>query len=276
MVPVVAWVLSAYGWRATAIASAVLLLVIGLPVARLIKQAPEPYGLLPDGAQRQAAGGEPGGHGHAVAGAAGGGFTAREALRTQAFWLLASGHGLALMSVSAISAHLIPFLVTQLTMSVEVAASMVAVLTGASVVIHLVGGFVGDRVNRRLLATICMAGHTAALLVLVTAVDATAVAIFAALQGISWGFRGPLMTPLRADYFGRRAMATLEGWAAIVTTAGLTTGPIAAGFIADRTGDYRYSFLFVAIMTTIGMICFALAARPKLPARDASPLAAEG
>jgi MFS family permease len=271
MVPFVAWALSTYGWRATAFASGILLLVIGLPMAQVIRQAPEPYGYLPDGAKAPVGGGagEGGGHGHgtAVSGASGG-FAAREALRTPAFWLLASGHGLALMSVSAVSAHLIPFLVSpQMGMSLEAAAGMVAALTAASVVIHIIGGPVGDRVNRRLLATLCMVGHTAALLILATATTAAAVVAFAVLQGTAWGFRGPLMTPIRADYFGRRAIATLEGFAAMVTTVGLTMGPIIAGIIADRTGDYRLSFLFIAAMTTIGIFCFGLAARPRLPAR---------
>jgi sugar phosphate permease len=271
MVPVVAWALSTYGWRATALASGILLLVVGLPIARVIRQAPEPYGYLPDGAKApsNSGSGQGSAHGHGAATAGvSGGFTAREALRTPAFWLLAAGHGLALMSVSSVSAHLIPFLVSPaMGMSLEAAASMVAVLTGASVVIHVIGGFVGDRVNRRLLATLCMVGHTAALVILATATSVVAVALFAALQGTAWGFRGPLMTPIRADYFGRRAIATLEGWAAMVTTAGLTTGPIAAGAIADRTGDYRLSFLFIAAMALIGMCCFGLAARPKVPER---------
>ena len=271
MVPLVAWALGTYGWRTTSIASAVLLLVIGLPLAQLIRQAPEPYGYLPDGAKAPAAR-EPGvqpreqGASRELSGATGG-FSAREALRTRAFWLLATGHGLALMSVSAVAAHLIPFLVSQMEMTVEAAAGMVAVLTGASVVVHLVGGFIGDRVNRRLLATLCMVGHTTALLVLAAAVSPVVVAIFAALQGTFWGLRGPLMTPIRAEYFGRRAMATLEGFAAMVTTAGLTAGPIVAGFIADQTGDYRLSFLFIAAMTSIGILCFGLAARPRLPER---------
>jgi MFS family permease len=270
MVPVVAWALSTYGWRTTAVASGVLLLVVGLPLAQAIRQAPEPYGYLPDGAKAPPGGsavpqtdeGQTGGFSGAS-----GGFTAREALHTRAFWLLATGHGLALMSVSAVAAHLIPFLVSQMDMTIEAAASMVAVLTGASVVIHLIGGFVGDRVNRRLLATLCMVVHTAALLVLVAATSPLAVALFAALQGTAWGFRGPLMTPIRAEYFGRRAIATLEGFAAMVTTAGLTIGPIAAGFIADQTGDYRFSFLFIAAMTSIGMVCFGFATRPRLPER---------
>ena len=271
MVPVVAWALSTYGWRATAVVSGILLLVVGLPMAQVIRQAPEPFGYLPDGAKAPASGDgteQPAGYGQGVvlAGASGG-FTAREALRTRAFWLLATGHSLALMSVSAVAAHLIPFLVSQMGMSIEAAASMIAVLTAASVVSHLVGGFVGDRVNRRVLATLCMVGHTGALVVLVAATSPLAMAAFAALQGTAWGFRGPLMTPIRAEYFGRRAIATLEGFAAMVTTVGLTTGPIVVGIIADQTGDYRFSFLFIAAMTSIGMLCFGLAARPQLPER---------
>jgi MFS family permease len=274
MVPLVAMALETYGWRQTAFVSGVLLLVIGLPMSRVIRQAPEPYGYLPDGAKAPSDGGagQASGHGHGgVMSGAGGGLTAREALRTPAFWLLASGHGLALMSVSAVAAHLIPFLVSpQIGMPLEEAAKLSAAILLASVIVHLIGGPVGDRVNRRLLATLCMVGHTAALVILATATSAGAVIAFAALQGTAWGFRGPLMTPIRADYFGRRAMATLEGFAAMVTTAGLTIGPIAAGAIADRTGDYRLSFFFIAAMTTIGIFCFGLAARPKVPERAAS------
>jgi MFS family permease len=275
MIPLVAWALTTYGWRATAFVSGVLLLVVGLPMARVIRQAPEPYGYWPDGAKGPSEAAGAGGHGHGGAGpitGAGAGFTAREALHTRAFWLLASGHGLALMSVSVLAAHLIPFLVSEIEMSLEAAAGMVAVLTGASVVIHLIGGFVGDRVNRRLLATLCMVGHTAALMILVAANSMAAVILAATIQGTAWGFRGPLMTPIRADYFGRRAMASLEGWAAIVTTTGLTVGPIAAGFIADHTGSYRLAFLFVAVMTGIGTACFGLAARPRLPDRTPEAL----
>jgi len=272
MVPVVAWALSQYGWRATAIVSGVLLLVIGLPFAQMIRQAPEQYGLRPDGAKPAEGEEATGGHGHGATGsAATAGFTAREALRTPAFWLLASGHGLALLSVSSIAAHLIPYVVSQLGMSVELGAGMIAVLTGTSVVVHLVGGFIGDRVNRRLLATLCMVGHTVGSLVLASAMDTMAVVIFAIVHATAWGLRGPLMTPLRADYFGRRAIATLEGFAAMVTTAGLTAGPLAAGLIADVTGDYRHSFLFVASMTAIGMLCFAFAARPTPPRRPPEP-----
>lgn len=269
MVPLIAWSLSTYGWRETALVSGALLLVVGLPVSRVVRQAPEPYGFRPDGRHLS---GEIAADTHpAGSPASGAGFTAREALRTPSFWLLCTGHSLALLSVSAVSAHLIPFTVAQLRMTVEEGAGMVAVLTFVSVASHLVGGFVGDRVNKRLLAAFCMGLHTAALVVLAWSTSPLGVVVFATLQGTAWGFRGPVMTPLRAEYFGRRALPTLEGFAALVTTAGLTAGPIATGYIADTTGDYQLAFIVLAVMAAVGGLCFALAKRPRDPAQ---PLAA--
>ncbi len=270
LVPAVAWALSTFGWRATAVGSCVLLLIVGLPVSQIVRQAPQLYGYAPDGMPRAAPGsGVPGQMGAGLPAVAS--FTAREALRTRTFWLLALGHSLALLSISALAAHLIPFLVTQLDMAVEAAAGMVAVLTFVSLVAHLAGGFVGDRVNKRLVATLCMGVHTAALLLLAEAQEPLAVIGGATLQGLAWGFRGPVMTPLRAEYFGRAALPTLEGFAALVTTAGLTLGPIATGLIADWTGDYRLAFLILAAMTTLGGLSFGLAGRPARPALHAEP-----
>lgn len=270
LVPLIAWSLSTFDWRATALGSAALLLIVGLPVAAIVRQSPEPYGYSPDGMRP----GPEEGRGASGMAALSGGFAAREALRTPSFWLLATGHSLALVSVSAVSAHLIPFAVSQLGMTVEAAAGMVAVLTFVSMLAHLVGGFVGDRVNKRLLATLCMGIHTAALATLAWSSAPLGVIVFATLQGIAWGFRGPVMMPLRAEYFGRRALPTLEGFAALVTTAGLTAGPIATGVIADATGDYRPAFLFVAAMAAVGGLCFALASRPHDPARLVAAAAA--
>ena len=86
---------------------------------------------------------------------------------------------------------------------------------------------------------------------------------YTVLHGLAWGVRGPLMMAVRADYFGRRSFATIEGFASIVTTLGLVTGPLLAGFIADRVGDYRPGFLVLACVTALGGISFAAARRPR-------------
>ena len=48
-VPLVAWSMHSFGWRATAMASAVVALVIGIPLAAVIRGRPEDMGLTVDG-----------------------------------------------------------------------------------------------------------------------------------------------------------------------------------------------------------------------------------
>src|SRR2546421_2132997 len=48
-VPVIAWSLSAFGWRVTAFASGVAYIVIGLPLAWIIRRRPEDHGETMDG-----------------------------------------------------------------------------------------------------------------------------------------------------------------------------------------------------------------------------------
>lgn len=267
MVPGVAWALSTFGWRTTALASGLIVLLVGLPVAQLIRQAPEPYGYEPDGApvrdptaRTERAASTP-----AVASPRG--LPAHTALRTPAFWFLTLGHASALVAVSALMAHLIPFLVDQAGMSVEAAAGVVAALTALSVVGQVVAGFIGDRFDKRQIATVCMAGHTIALLILAMATTLLPILAFAVLHGLAWGVRGPLMAAVRADYFGRRAFATIEGFALLVTMLGLVVGPLLVGIVADRLGDYRLAFLLLAFVTAAGGLFFLSARRPAAPDR---------
>src|SRR6267378_2504824 len=88
-VPVIAWSLAACGWRATAFASGVAYIVIGLPLAWIIRRRPEDHGETIDGLPSKievASISEEKGEQTRD-------FTAREAVRTPAFWLISLGHG---------------------------------------------------------------------------------------------------------------------------------------------------------------------------------------
>src|SRR5436190_3916126 len=94
-VPLVAWSLQNYGWRATAFSSGVIAIVVGLPLAFVMRRRPEDHGETVDGIPKKA-------YEESVGDAsapASRDFTAREALRTPAFWLLSLGHGFALLVV---------------------------------------------------------------------------------------------------------------------------------------------------------------------------------
>jgi sugar phosphate permease len=123
--PAVAWSLATFGWRETAFASGVLIIVLGYPLSRVMRRRPEDYGERIDGepapAKVETA--------SAVSATAGRDFTAREALRTPAFWLLALGHGFALFVVSAVNVHAITHMKEGLGYSLEGASFVILLQT---------------------------------------------------------------------------------------------------------------------------------------------------
>lgn len=273
LVPAIAWSLTSLGWRPTAFLSGVLIMIVGLPIAQLMRQRPEQYGYLPDGASPSTLDsnkdsseespelpGTPDGDGVT-------GFTAREAMRTPAFWLLSVGHSMALFTVGAVSLHLIPHIVDSVGLSITTASSAVVVMTTFNILGQLSGGFLGDRFNKRLLAAVAMLVHAVALLILAYATTFVPVLIFAVLHGTAWGVRGPMMTTIRADYFGRASFATIMGFSSLIVMVGMTVGPLFAGFMADIFDGYRIGFIVIAGITGVGSLFFVLAREPKLPDR---------
>lgn len=270
MVPLVALSLRTFGWRPTAFMSGVLILAIGLPLAQLMRHRPERYGYYPDGdAPRDNHGLSPvsghGASGHQAAPAAEGqrDFTAREAMRTPAFWLISLGHASALLVVSAVMVHLVSHLTDSMGYSLQAAGAVVSLLTAMSMTGQLAGGFIGDRFSKRWIAAACMIGHFAALLILAHAVSFVMVVMFAILHGLAWGVRGPLMQAIRADYFGRTSFGTIMGFSSMIVMLGNTSGPLVAGAMADRFGNYELGFTLLAGLTGMGSLFFALAKRPR-------------
>lgn len=260
---IVALALTGLGWRWTAFLSGVLVLVVGLPMARLVHHRPEPRGEWPDGespAPDRAAVAT----GHRSAGTD---FTPREAMRTPALWYISLGHGSALLVVSAVSVHLIVHVTERLGYSLQQATAVVALMTVMQVVGQLGGGLAGDRFNKRAIVVGCMIAHASGLLLLASATAFWAVAAFAVLHGSAWGIRGPLMSAIRADYFGSAAFGTITGISSMVVMFGMVGGPIIAGVLADRTGSYELGFRILGGLAALGSVFFVLARRPSPPRR---------
>ncbi|SVC56847.1 uncharacterized protein METZ01_LOCUS309701, partial [marine metagenome] len=260
IVPLVAYALTTYGWRSTAFASGCIILGFGLPLVPLMRSTPERYGLLPDGVTRLKAED----HNDALATKHEGDFTAKEAMRTSAFWLISFGHGSALLVVGAVMVHLIPHLVDRLDMTLESAAVVVTVMTATSVFGQVGGGFLGDRMEKRYIAATCMLGHTIALTGIAFASSLSLVYVFALIHGLAWGVRGPLMGAIRADYFGRSSLPTIMGFSSLVTTLGNVAGPVFAGLMADWQGDYEMGFVILALLTGLGAVFFLVTKKPVL------------
>ena len=262
LVQFVALALTHWGWRWTAFVSGTLILLIGVPLAQVVRHRPEPYGYLPDGDGRETASGAGRGAAPRVVN-----FTAGEAIRTRAFWCISLGHGAALLVVSAVMVHLIVHVTERLGYSLRQAATVLALLTVVQLVAQLSGGWAGDRLNKRALVVGCMVAHAAGLLLLAHATAFWMLVAFAVVHGAAWGIRGPLMSALRADYFGAASFGMISGISSMVLMVGMMGGPLVAGILADRTGSYVPGFQILAAFAALGSIFFVLATPPGAPRR---------
>jgi len=265
-VPLVAWSLQTYGWRATAFTSGIIAIVLGLPMAMVFRRRPEDYGEVVDGiAQAE----NPRASTSFEKPDARRDFTAREALRTPAFWLLSLGHGFALLVVHAVSVHAIAHMNQGLGYSIAQASLVYTLLTLSQIGGVVIGWLIGDRYDKRLISGGCMLGHMAGLLLL-TYADAVPASVpmvlaFAVLHGAAWGLRGPFMQALRADYFGRSAIGMILGLSVMIIVVGQVGGPMIAGILADATGNYRAGFTILALLAGVGSLFFFFARKPEFP-----------
>jgi MFS family permease len=260
LLPLIVFGFSQLGWRATAVMSAVAIVAIALPAAQVLRHKPETYGVVPDGATR-----EPTEADETWAPAMS--FTARQALRLRQFYYLSVGHGCAVLVVNAVVVHTIPHLTSSLGLGLAQASGFAAVVALLTVTGTVIGGLAGDRLNRRNVVVTCMGGHALGILLLAFASSIWMVYGFALLHGLSWGIRGPLMSALRADYFGRHSFGMITGLSSLIVTIGALSGPLIAGVSYDVTGSYRIGFSVVAAFAALGAAFFVLAARAAAASR---------
>ena len=272
--PLVAWSLETYGWRSTALASALAIVVIAMPLSYVMRGKPEDYGMFPDGIDPA----EPEDAADDTSDKATArklpsrpvevDFTLKQALRTRAFWFIAAGHASALTVVSAVNVHVVVHLNQGLGYSLQAAAYVIALMTVTTIIGHLIGGVLGDRVDKRYLAASAMFGHAIGLVALAFAYSFALVLVFATLHGLAWGLRAPLMQAMRADYFGRKFFASIMGYSFMLVMVGMMTGPIIAGYAADVLGDYKLGFVLLASIAALGSMFFLFAHPPAPPVAE--------
>ena len=258
-VPLMAWSMQQWGWRHTALGTGVLALVVGLPMARVIRRRPQDHGDYVDGIAPAAT---PSGPLSAPKAPAPLGFTARQALATRAFWMLALGHGLALLVVTAVNVHAITHIKEGLGYSVATAGWVIMLMTFGQLMGVLLGAGMGERFDKSKVAALCMLSHAIGLLFLTFSTHLAELVAFAVFHGLAWGLRGPLMQAIRADYFGVGAIGAIMGISAAVIAVGQIAGPMVAGVLADLTGDYRMGFTLLALTAAMGSLAFMLATKP--------------
>ena len=266
LVAVVAMAITSYGWRTTSIMIGALIWLMGFPLASMIRHKPEQYGYLPDGDPHAQIADNPDEDHSSESSGNTPDFSPKEALKTPAFWFIASAHSFSLFIVGSVSIHQIPLLV-DVGISFETSATILAFMTFVAMLGRIAGGYLGDRIGRKLILVICFCLMSVGVIVLATAQTISQALVYAVLYGLGYGARAPILIALRGEFFGPKNFATIMGLSQPIMVIGAFFGPIAAGFAYDIQGNYRMVFTVIAILNLIGAILVFFINKPEPPRR---------
>ncbi|MBI2987110.1 MAG: MFS transporter [Deltaproteobacteria bacterium] len=256
--PLLAAAVHTWGWRQGALLAGIGLLILGLPLASLLRRSPEAMGLLPDG--------DP--PGRPMDGSASDrqqipqetNFTVKQAMGTSAYWMIILATTARVTGFSAVIVHFIPMMVWK-GVAEQQAAYLLATFAFLSLPSHLLLGWLADYVNKPRLMGLSMIVGTIALLFLIFGQDEWTLWLFAilfttveAIFPVSWATVG--------DFFGRKNFGTIRGSMSFFHTWGGVAGPVVAGAIFDRTQSYGPMFPGLAVLFLIAAALYASLVRP--------------
>lgn len=258
--PLAEILVSSIGWRPTfVILGAVAAIAIPAASSFLVR-SPEVLGLYPDGKVIP---------GEDVALLESEGLTVREALHSRPFWLLYA----AVLSGSL--ALFLPFAHLQLYAirygaSPEVAAVIVGLIGGGTLVSRLVLGGYTDRFQPRPMLAVTFLGTSASMVVWLIAHHPLPLGLFAFLFGLCYGTNSALLPAITVDYFGEKHSGAIMGLLFTAAVPGSLLGPTLAGEAYDAFGSYTIA-IAAAIVVFLAATAFVLASTDPTPPELARP-----
>lgn len=259
LVPALGWAIDVYGWRDASVYVGIFVIFVGVPVAALMRHRPEQYGFLPDGQiiPQKTSNGKLGKNEDFEVD-----FTAREALQTSSFWFLSLSIMARSLVTGGVGLHLVPYFVGLGASPIEAAA-----YAGSVGVISIPGRFglsyLGDYFNRRYMMAISLLFMTLSIVLLATADSLSSSIPGLVAYSISQGGISVIPQSIIADYFGRKAFATISGFRSSIQMLGIIVGPVVSGLVYDRTGSYEWAFLGFAAASIVSMLLVLMALPPS-------------
>jgi MFS family permease len=245
--PLLAWIVTQWGWRYAAGTAATVALVVVLPLVLLfIRDRPSDLGLAPYGSTELEP--PPVVTGNPFASAV---RTLGTVRRSRAFWLLAGSFFICGASTNGlIGTHLIPAAMDHGFGEVA-AASLLATIGVFDLVGTLASGWLTDRYDPRLLLAWYYGLRGLSLLALpyVFGSPRFGLILFVVFYGLDWVATVPPTVALTAEIFGRESVGVVFGWIFAAHMAGAAAAAWGAGAARTSFGGYGWAF------GTLGLFC---------------------
>ena len=263
LVPLLNFVIARRSWQDASLLCGIAYLIFLLPLTIFFRNRPEDMGLLPDGDVRPPV--------RVISGEGGSqetreirDYTVKEALRTQAYWLLLVGAGLRQVATLGILVSIIPILETK-GVSRQEAANLTGFMFGINFLSRLIVGYLGDRVPKSYLLSASLLLESAGLFFLYFGewhgAGIALLLIFVLFQGLGDG-AGIIVWAAMGEYFGRDRFASLRGYITFSHSWALIASPVFAGWVFDKFGNFDLAIIQGVICASIACICFLVIRKP--------------
>lgn len=191
------------------------------------------------------------------------------AIRTRAFWLLASAGGIMFFLLQGVMAHQVAYLVEEIGIELTVAASALGLIAGSSVLGRLGSGWLGDRIEPRLVIAGLLLLMSSSLVLLLTGGSLVTLYLYVAFFGIGYGGILVLAPGMVLNYYGPAHSAAIMGVAMLTMSFLGALGGVVVGGIRDTLGTYVPAFVLMVGLGVVGALAVFLA-RPPAPRVDAT------
>jgi len=242
------WLIPQFGWRVSYGLLGVGVMILLIPLGLfLVRDRPEDYGLLPDGATSLA---DQEGKNKGFTEVH---WTLPEAIRTPAFWLVAAALASMSMLGTGLTFHI--FSIFQDSgLSSTIAASVFLPTAATAAVMQLVAGYLIDRMPVRLLLAVALFLQALALVMAPFLFSVEMAYGYGLVMGMLSGLQMIVSSVVWAKYFGRRHLGAITGVVSTILGASSGLGPMPFGIARDLMGNYTTILVaFAALPFLLGV-----------------------
>jgi sugar phosphate permease len=246
LVPLIAVrLVAAFGWHATLAILGAAIIVIALPLALFVQEAP-PSAVVRADAPRPAA---------APIGAV---------LRQPAFYLLMIGSMCSIAAVGGTNQHLKLYLSLDHGYTQRAAATVASLTLAASLVGRLGMGWLADRMPKKHVMLLIYMLVAASIPILLYANAKGAVMVFAVVFGIGLGGEYMVIPLMAAELFGTRVLGRAMGIVLAADGVAEALAPVLVGRLRDQSGSYVTGFSTLIGFALVGAIAISLLPRRRV------------
>lgn len=179
------------------------------------------------------------------------GLEVESALRVPSFWLIAVTLFTFGLATTALSLHIIPYLIKSGYKPASAALAMSVVFASASFG-NVAMGWFSDRVTPRLALAAAMAVISLAVMFLFSSFAVVGLAAFVVIYGFAHQ-SGSVLPPLViAETMGLKRFGSIYGLLALATTVGGFLGPVVTGQMFDLSGSYSAAWVLISALLLVG------------------------